>query len=93
MEFDKDIINKYKHDYVFFGSSEKYIFTDKNVKGHKIKFWIKANTNCYYVVSVREVDFKNDDSKIGESGFIIKAIKGDDKEKNLMIFGIIIYQI
>ena len=38
MEFDKDIINKYKYDYVFFGSSVKYIFTNKNVKGNKIKF-------------------------------------------------------
>ena len=37
LEFIKDIINKYKYDYVFFDSSEKYIFIDKNVKGHKIK--------------------------------------------------------
>ena len=71
----------------------KYIFTDKNVKDHKIKFWIKANTNCYYVVSVKEEEYKNDDSKIGEIDLLIKELKVMIKKKNLMVFGIIIHQI
>ena len=81
LEFDSDRIKDIKYEYVFFGSSEKYIFDDEKVKGKTIKFWIKAKSNCYYVVSFREIETKNEDSKIGESGYVIKAIKGKDKEK------------
>jgi hypothetical protein len=77
IQFDKDKLQNTNYKYIFFGNSEKYIFPASKVKGQTIKFWVRAKTNSYYVISYRDVESNNEYSKIGESGFLLQSIKND----------------
>jgi hypothetical protein len=64
---------------LFFGTSEKYIFT--NVNNTNISFTVNAKTNSYYVVSYKEIDPQNDESNIGMNGLLLQSLEKESKKK------------
>ena len=75
INFDSERLKGIKHQFVFFGNSEKFIFDGKSVKDKLIKFWIRARTNSYYVVSHRYIESSGETSSIGENGFLLQSIR------------------
>ena len=73
IEFEeKNKFNKEKYEYVFYGTSEKYILKPGVISKSEIKFKIKPNMNTYYVISYRYINSSN---SIGESGLLFQAIE------------------
>ena len=80
LEIDKNTLVQYPHKYLFFGTSQKYIFDGKNFNGDNITVTVSARKSSFYVLSYRDVEPNEERSRIGESGLLLQAIKGDNPE-------------
>jgi hypothetical protein len=67
-------LKNYKVKYIFFGSSEKYIFEYTSKEIEEIHFSVDARKNTYYVVSYRQLEQPVSEMKIGESGLLLQAL-------------------
>ncbi len=75
IQFPGELMQK-NYDYIFYGTSEKYIFNCTDIKEHQIKFNIVGRQYSYYVISYRYIEADKHFSSIGEGGLLFQAIKG-----------------
>ena len=80
LEFNNEVLNNYPHKYLFFGTSQKYIFDGNKLVGKNITVTVSARKNSFYVLSHKAVAPNEERSRIGESGLLLQAIKGDNTE-------------
>ena len=84
LQFNKEIKEKAK--YLFYGSTEKYIFNETSLAGQTIFFSVIARKNTYYVISYRHIDIEIDEVNIGESGLLLQFIEGNQDAKKYFHF-------
>jgi hypothetical protein len=76
--------NRYEH--IFFGSSEKYILKQNDLKNKQIIFSVLARENSYYSVSFRELIPKEESSSLGENGLLLQFVNEKTFKSRLFQF-------
>ena len=74
IEFLYKLDQQVKYDYIFYGTSEKYIFKTKLIKS--IKFNIIAKQYSYYAFSYRNIEPEREISSLGVGGLLLQMIEG-----------------
>uniref|UniRef100_UPI0025F02A67 hypothetical protein n=1 Tax=Methanosphaera sp. TaxID=2666342 RepID=UPI0025F02A67 len=86
IQFDTEKLQNTNYKYIFFGNSEKNIFSASKVKGQTNIFWVRAKINSYYIISYRDVEISNENCRIGERSFLLQLIKNDKVNERLFTF-------
>ena len=72
--------------YLFYGSTEKYIFNESEIAGQILLVSVVARKNTYYVISYRHIKIEKDETRIGESGLLLQLIQGIENSVKYFTF-------